>query len=194
MHTHLSLSRLKQLNIKPRHQGVLLKLSDWLKEWRPRYFAIYGTRLFICSDPNPVDTEQPKVEIDFSNYSPNLSLVIATSFDRVKNGYVLELKMTKIKDRPKGLNLRSILSEDSKARDDLNLWMDAILDIQKIAHKERDDINSSSVRAIKSVDSDDPTSPIDKLRSVSSGIATSASAALGFLRKTSSNNVKSTDK
>ena len=61
------MARLKQLNVKPRHTGVLLKLSDWLKAWRPRYFAIYGTRLFICSDPNPDESEQPKVQIDFTN-------------------------------------------------------------------------------------------------------------------------------
>jgi hypothetical protein len=134
---HFSLSRLKQMNVRPRHQGVLLKLSDWLKEWRPRFFAIYGTRLFICSDPNPADSEEPKVEIDFSHPSPNLSLVVASTYDKSKGSSVLELKMSKIKDRPKGLNLRSAHSEDSEARDDLNSWLEAILEVSKQAMKDQ---------------------------------------------------------
>jgi hypothetical protein len=81
---------LKQLNVKPLHQGVLLKQSDWMRVWRPRFFAIYGSRLFICSDANPSDNDEPKVEIDFSRPSPHLTMKIITTPDR-RTGILLLL-------------------------------------------------------------------------------------------------------
>lgn len=162
----LSLTKLKQLNIKPRHQGVLLKLSDWLKDWRPRYFALYGTRLFICKDINPSETEEPKVEIDFSNINYQFNAVIVMSPDRSSSStHIMELRMTNIADRPKGLTLRSACHSQNDAQDDLMQWVEAINDValKAIANHEQQQ-NSPSTSGHRD-DNDAPPS-----RSVSKAV------------------------
>lgn len=132
--SRFSLSRFRQLDLTPKRHGVLLKLSDWLREWRPRYFALYGSKLFMCSDPNPSDSEEPKVEVDFSNAGPNFSMLLAEVKDR-KYGVVLELKLQKLKDRPKGFTLRSAFGDYNEAHNDLQQWINAIAEITQVAPK-----------------------------------------------------------
>jgi hypothetical protein len=52
-----------QMRLIPQCEGTLLKLSDWLKEWRPRYLILYGSCLFICRNAG----SNPKTMIDLTN-------------------------------------------------------------------------------------------------------------------------------
>lgn len=134
-----SLSRFRQLDLTPKRHGVLLKLSDWMREWRPRYFALYGSKLFMCADPNPSESEEPKVEVDFGNAGPNFSMLLAEVKDR-KYGVVLELKLQKLKDRPKGFTLRSAFGDYNEAHNDLQQWINAIAEITQVAPKNAVDV------------------------------------------------------
>ena len=117
---------LKQLNVKPLHQGVLLKQSDWLKTWRPRFFAIYGSRLFVCPDENPTDTDEAKVEIDFSQPSPHMTLEIKSIPDKKSGSNYYQLCITKIKGKSQGWTVRSLCTNEKMAKDDLTQWLRVI--------------------------------------------------------------------
>jgi hypothetical protein len=36
----------------PQHEGYLTKQSEWIKDWRKRYFVLKGKYLFFCKDRN----------------------------------------------------------------------------------------------------------------------------------------------
>ena len=72
------------------------------------------------------------------NNANSMSMIIAPTFDKIKNGNVLELKISKINDHPRGVTLRSSHTENEElARADLTQWMEAIGDVARQAEQQQ---------------------------------------------------------
>lgn len=67
-----SLTLSLSVRLMPDCEGTLLKQSDWLKEWRPRYFILYDSCLFVCRSAG----SNPQKMIDLSRCRHGLKLVI----------------------------------------------------------------------------------------------------------------------
>jgi ankyrin repeat protein len=134
--------------VRPTLEGTLLRKSDWLREWRPRYVLLYGSRLYVCNHPG----EPPKLELELSkaksgsnvhlnidNTTPSSGSAIRgkhsgslDSDDKDNDDSIPELRISGIKSRPLGLHFRSVWlgTRDSETQNaqicDLMRWMQAI--------------------------------------------------------------------
>jgi ankyrin repeat protein len=122
------------LFVRPTIEGTLLRKSDWLREWRPRYVLLYGSRLYICNHP----AEPPKLEVDLSKRAgSNLQLHIEYCPNELAahGDLIPELRISGIKGRPLGLHFRStwLGTRDSEIQSahicDLMRWMQALSEV-----------------------------------------------------------------
>jgi ankyrin repeat protein len=60
------------VRLRPDCEGTLLKQSDWWREWRPRYFILYGSRLYICDTAG----QSPKQTLELAPKGGKMSAVI----------------------------------------------------------------------------------------------------------------------